>query len=44
MDKTCNTTAAFAVALDLLSIKVKEKPEAHSVDADTLVKILKILA
>ena len=33
MDKTCNTTVALAGALDVQSIKVKEKPEAHSLDA-----------
>ena len=28
--KTCNATVVFEVALDVQSVKLKEKPEAHS--------------
>ena len=30
---TCNTTVVFEVALDVQSVKLKEKPEAHSLCA-----------
>ena len=36
MQKTYNTTVVFEVALDVESIKLKEKPEAHLVDAGHL--------
>ena len=36
LQKTCNTTVVFEVALDLQSIKLKEKPEAHLLDAGHL--------
>ena len=36
MDKTCNTIVVFEVAIDVQSIKLKEKPEAHSDDAGHL--------
>ena len=33
MNKKCNTIVVFEVALDVQSIKLKEKPEVHSLDA-----------
>ena len=36
MNKACNTTVIIEVALDVQSIKLKEKPEAHSLDAGHL--------
>ena len=36
MNKTCNTTVVFEVALDVQLIKLKEKPKAHSFDAGHL--------
>ena len=36
MHKTSNKTVVIEVALDEKSIKLKEKPEAHSVDATDL--------
>ena len=33
MDKTCNIIVVFEVALDVQSIKLKEKLESHSLDA-----------
>ena len=36
MDKTGDTTIVFEVALDVQPIKLKEKPEAHSLDAGHL--------
>ena len=36
MQKIRNTTVVFEVALDVQSIKLKEKPEAHLLDAGHL--------
>ena len=33
MNKKCNTVVVFEVAFDVQSIKLKEKPEVHSLDA-----------
>ena len=38
MDKTCNTTVVFEGTLDVKSIKLEEKSEAHSLDARHLSK------
>ena len=34
--KTCDTTVIFEVALDVQSVKLKEKPDAHSLCAGHL--------
>ena len=36
MNKTCNRTVVIEVALDIQLIKLKEKPETHSLDAGHL--------
>ena len=36
MNKTCNTSLVFEEALDVQSIELKEKPEAHSLNAGQL--------
>ena len=36
MNKTCNTTVVIEAALDVQSVKLKEEPEAHSLDAGHL--------
>ena len=36
MDKTCNTIVVFEVAPDVQSIQLKEKQEAHSLNAGHL--------